>query len=116
LGPAAHSYLNATRFANQADLAGYCRALDAGRLPIDTCEKQERAMLAREMIFLGLRQCCGINEQEFLKLTGEVFCNPARAPLLQMLCAQGLINHTPPFWALSEQGLLVADGIAAKLF
>ena len=55
LGPAAHSFLASGRCANTADVTAYCAAISQGRLAIDSCDKQDAATLAREMIFLGLR-------------------------------------------------------------
>jgi oxygen-independent coproporphyrinogen III oxidase len=116
LGPAAHSYLENKRLANSANLAAYCVAVAEGRLAVDFCEEQDPAMLSREMIFLGLRQCRGLNEQEFTARTGEFFYNEKRKSLLDELCEKGLMRKLGDFWALSDTGMLIADAVAARLF
>lgn len=116
LGPAAHSLIGRERFANTADLAAYGAMIDKGNLPVAARETRDRAALAREMIFLGLRRSCGINESDFLKRTGQAFYGDYRKPTLDLLRKKRLVRYRAPFWSLTDKGMLLADGIAAQLF
>ena len=115
LGPSAHSYLPPMRFSNVKDLQTYCATLEKGGLPKDFIETIDRETLAREMIFLGLRTSAGIDEENFLLHTGAVFNSGERRRLLAGFLQQERMTYCKPFWALTLQGMLFADGIAREL-
>jgi oxygen-independent coproporphyrinogen III oxidase len=115
LGPAAHSFLAPQRFSNVNSLAEYCAALRAGTLPTGFSETIDTAALSREMIFLGLRTAEGISELDFRSMTGSDFSSPARREALQEFIKKGMLKYEPPFWRLTDQGMLFADGVAREL-
>lgn len=71
LGPAAHSYLDGVRFANQRDLRLYLNTLAAGTAPV----VEEEALTARdrlaEAMFLGLRLTDGVDLRQVAEQYGE---------------------------------------------
>jgi oxygen-independent coproporphyrinogen-3 oxidase len=115
LGPAAHSYLAPRRFSNVNSLAEYCAALRAGTLPTGFSETIDTAALSREMIFLGLRTAEGVSELDFRSMTGADFSSPSRSDALQAFIKKGMMEYAPPFWRLTDQGMLFADGVAREL-
>lgn len=116
LGPAAHSYMPPRRRSNAALTDRYIELLRDRTLPIDFEETVDAKALAREMIFLGLRTAEGVNEADFKSNAGLEFASLARMPLLEKFVQNGMIEHTAPFWRLTERGMLFADGIASELF
>jgi oxygen-independent coproporphyrinogen-3 oxidase len=115
LGPSAHSYLPPMRFSNVKDLQTYCATLEKGDLPKNFIETIDRETLAREMIFLGLRTSPGIDEEKYLLHTGDVFNSGERKRLLTGFLQQERMTYCKPFWSLTRQGMLFADGIAREL-
>jgi oxygen-independent coproporphyrinogen-3 oxidase len=104
------------RRSNAALTDRYIELLRDRTLPIDFEETVDAKALAREMIFLGLRTAEGVNEADFKSNAGLEFASLARMPLLEKFVQNGMIEHTAPFWRLTERGMLFADGIASELF
>lgn len=115
LGCAAHSYEHPRRFWNIGNVEQYCTLLEQGREPCETEEFLDSAMLAREMVFLGLRRSAGINEELFLEKTGFIFVAWASEEKLQRFVAEGLVEYQKPWWKPTGKGLLVADYLAREL-
>jgi oxygen-independent coproporphyrinogen-3 oxidase len=60
-GAGAHSFSGTERWANAHDAAAYVGAMEAGRIPVEQCEKVTRESALEEELFLGLRQLDGID-------------------------------------------------------
>lgn len=60
-GAGAHSFSGSQRWANVHDAAGYVRALEAGKLPVEQRETVSNEMALEEELFLGLRKLEGID-------------------------------------------------------
>ncbi len=115
LGPAAHSYQPPQRFSNVDSIAGYLGRLRRGELPTGFSETLDVASVAREMVFLGLRTKRGICETDFRLVTGEDFAAARRSSVLAGFVGRGMMEHTPPYWRLTDTGMLFADAIARDL-
>jgi oxygen-independent coproporphyrinogen III oxidase len=115
LGPAAHSYLPPRRFSNSNSLAEHIVKLHGRELPTGFSEILDTAALSREMMFLGLRTDQGVNESDFYLRTGRDFASSARLPALAGFVGKGMMEHSPPYWRLTNKGMLFADAIAREL-
>ncbi|MBN1758820.1 MAG: radical SAM family heme chaperone HemW [Chitinispirillaceae bacterium] len=116
LGCAAHSYLHPYRSWNITDIAGYCSRVREGLLPVERREKLSAEMAGREMIFLGLRQRTGIDEERFTAATGIPFASMVSKTLLERFRADGYLEFDSPCWKPTKKGLLFADFMARELF
>jgi oxygen-independent coproporphyrinogen III oxidase len=115
LGPAAHSYVHPVRWANVKNVEQYISLLNDDRQPIDFSETIDREKIIAEMIFLRLRTADGVDETAFRSAAGEEFYSGKRAAVLDEAIKTGLITHDKGQWALTEQGLFIADAMARKL-
>jgi len=115
IGIGAHSYIHPLRFADNNDIITYIRTITEGSLPVKECETIDREILAREIIFLGVRRSDGIDEVEFYNKTGFDFKDYAGSHKLTLLLDNNLLTRDGRFWKPSEQGLLRADAIARNL-
>jgi len=116
LGASAHSYYGGIRWWNVANRDGYCATLEQGRLPTEMDETIDAETIAREMLFLGLRQNRGLDETAFLKKTGVAFTDWVDAAVLQRFIDEGYLRYNAPWWQPTEKGLLSADYCARELF
>jgi oxygen-independent coproporphyrinogen-3 oxidase len=115
LGPAAHSYIHPYRWANVPDVTDYCSMLQQSTLPRAFIETIDTKALKEEMIFLGLRTTDGINEDTFYEKTGELFNSGERTAVLKQWQDCGLLEYWQPYWKLTAEGLMMADGLAREL-
>ncbi len=115
LGPSAHSYIHPIRFSNFSDIDKYLNLLSKNELPCNYLEEVDTNAFENEIILLGLRTCCGINESHFFDSTGKPFNTPVRDIILKELLELKLMEYNPPFWKLSEKGLNYTDAIVRKL-
>jgi putative oxygen-independent coproporphyrinogen III oxidase len=103
LGPAAHSFDGARRWANVKSVRDYVAGVCAGRRPLAFEETLTEEQMRSERIALGLRTSEGI----------------ARAwvegSALDALAAEGLITLTDDRVIPTERGMLVADALAVVL-
>jgi coproporphyrinogen III oxidase-like Fe-S oxidoreductase len=74
-----------------------------------------REEITQEIIFLGLRTTYGIDEDNFLKLTGSAFYEGERREILDRLISGGFLEREPGRWAPTARGLLLADWMAREL-
>ena len=116
LGCAAHSWVPPVRSWNKSDVLQYCVSLEGGTLPVERCEQLDAGMIAREMLFLGLRTTEGVDENVFESVTGMKLPSGERSRQLVDLREDGMLEHCPPFWRPTEKGLLFADYMARELF
>lgn len=110
LGPAAHSYINGLRCANETELNAYIKALDAGCLPVAQEEKIDLQTEMAETIFLGLRLVKGLNlrgfQDRFGCLLEEIY-----AEELRRLLELDLVEIIDGYLRLTTRGLPVANQV-----
>lgn len=115
IGIGAHSYIHPLRFADNNDIITYIQTITDGNPPVKEYETIDREILAREIIFLGVRRSDGIDEVEFFNKTGFDFQDYAGSHKLTLLLDNNLLTRNGRFWKPSDQGLLRADAIARDL-
>jgi len=93
----------------------YCSRLRKNNLPRQFTETLDTKALSEELIFLGLRTTDGIDEDIFYLKTGDRFNTGSRALILEQWQKRGLLTYRKPFWSLTEDGLMLADGLAREL-
>lgn len=116
LGASAHSYIHPYRWSNSRDIREYIKLLNKGELPLDEKERIDPDTLAREMVFLGFRRCCGLNENLFEMKTEKNFIEWAGIGKIEKFIKKGIINYQKPWYRLSESGFLIADAVAREFF
>jgi len=114
LGVGAHSYYMQTRWGNTPSIRTYLRYLEKNKMPTEFVELLSRKQLATEFLMLGLRQCKGINIEEWQTSFG------LRLQKLHTEFVQGLCDEGRAFWkgqrlCLSPKGMLMADRITVQL-
>ena len=113
LGPSAASHVEGWRWRNRPHLREWEEAVDAGRLPATDVEHLSPRRRAGELAMLQLRLSRGIDLAEFTARTSfnadELF-----VPRLSHLRDLGLIDHDGTSIRLTDQGLAVADAVAAE--
>jgi oxygen-independent coproporphyrinogen-3 oxidase len=115
LGPAAHSYIHPQRWGNVPDVTDYCSMLQQSIPPRVCIETIDIKALKEELIFLGLRTTDGINENTFYEKTGELLKSGERKAVLEQWQDRGLLEYRQPYWKLTTEGLMMADGLARDL-
>ncbi len=115
IGTGAHSYIHPLRIADNNTIISYIDALMQGKLPVKETETIDGEILAREMIFLGVRRSDGIDGERFREKTGFCFEEYAGKSKLDQLTKNGLLINNGSFWQPTEKGLLVSDAIARDL-
>lgn len=106
LGPAAHSFNGRQRRWHFRELAPYCAALEAGRLPVaggETLTPEQRRL---EAVYLGLRT------QDGLPLSALPCPDPALVTELQQA---GLLRRDQDRLYLTREGLVVVDSLTLLL-
>ena len=71
--------------------------------------------LSREIIFLGLRNVEGIDEDDFFAKTGIELRAGGRGELLQRYAEFGLLRISGKKWLPTSKGMLFADMMAREL-
>ena len=114
LGPSAASHVAGHRFKNLAHLGQWEHAVPGGTLPVVEHEVLSAQQRVEERILLALRLRTGVH---FADLAGVAETDPAAtyADVLRHLAHLKLITLTPAGFTLTEQGLNVADGVAAEI-
>ncbi|HEX2957863.1 MAG TPA: radical SAM family heme chaperone HemW [Chitinispirillaceae bacterium] len=115
IGTGAHSYIDPLRLADNNTIISYIDAVSKGNFPSKDIEEIDSEILAREMIFLGIRRSDGIDEERFLEKTGFCFEEYTDRHKLDQLINNGLIIKNGRFWQPTRQGLLMSDAIARDL-
>ncbi len=113
-GPSAASLLSGRRRKNLSDLGGWARALEEGRLPLEEEEELSPGLRASERAWLQLRTRWGMDAGLVRRETGAP---PEWTEKAEELAAffqeRGLLENKGNRWALTEAGVLQADGIGA---
>jgi len=131
LGASAHSYIHPKRWSNIADVEQYILSMSSisySMLKISNVSKispntgviefEETLSpleLSREIIFLGLRNVEGIDENDFFAKTGIELRADGRSELLQRYADSGLIKSTGKKYIPTSKGMLFADMMAREL-
>jgi oxygen-independent coproporphyrinogen-3 oxidase len=115
IGTGAHSYIHPLRMADNNTIISYIDAVAKGNLPEKETETIDGEILAREMIFLGVRRSDGIDGVRFREKTGFDFEEYAGKVTLDQLIKNGLLINNGSLWQPTEKGLLLSDAIARDL-
>lgn len=113
LGPSASSHVHGSRWKNRGHLGDWERAIDANELPITDAETLEDSRRLREHAMLRLRLTDGINRADFAARWNvdpiTVFADP-----ITRYAHANLLSVTSDAIVLTEEGIAVADAIAAE--
>jgi len=114
LGPAAHSFMSNSRFANTRNLTEYLESLNRDELPriVDVSGANERIV---EAIMLGLRMARGIDRAAFADKYGIPLENRLNQRQFDLLVESGHIIPESGIVRLSDEGIFVADEITRRL-
>lgn len=116
LGASAHSYVHPYRWSNLPNIKAYIKNIHENKRPIDEKEMLDNDTLAREMVFLGFRRRCGVNEEVFETRTGKNFIEWSGRKKLDSFLEKGIIEYQKPWFRLTEAGFLIADAVVRDLF
>lgn len=106
-GASAHSFDGKWRWANERDVGSYISLLERGKCPV-VC--REKADLALEFIFLGLRMAKGIDLEAYKKIFG-VNLLLKHAEDLERLSKLGLIQIIGKHLRLTRKGMLFSNEV-----
>ena len=109
LGPAAHSFDGARRWANVASLEDWCRALETGADPREFVEELGPAERELEALYLGLRTARGVSEDH------PLIAAPAARPVVAGLVGRRMLRREGGRLACTERGFLILDAILESL-
>lgn len=114
LGPSAHSFDGGRRrWWNHRRLGAWGAALDRGEPPVEESEQLTRHDLALERLMLGLRTTAGLDLARFQRRYG-VDLRRTDGRLMEKLEGAGLARLDGDRFALTLDGLAVADGLAVR--
>ncbi|MEW6458088.1 MAG: radical SAM family heme chaperone HemW [Bacillota bacterium] len=107
-GPAAHSFWNGRRTANEKEPPAYAARLSAGELPVAESETPDARNEMAETMFLGLRLLRGVERARFERRFGR---DPEAVygPEIAWLHARGLLAVEPDRLRLTAGGLALAN-------
>ncbi len=114
LGPGAHSFDGRTRRWNVSNNALYARGIREG-LPVQESETLTPENQFNEYVMTAIRRSEGINLEQVENRFGEKVMQELDAGAARFL-AEGSLLRRQHHLALSREGKLFADGIAAALF
>ena len=120
LGASAHSYIHPKRWSNTANVNRYISALLSPsnisyQNAVDFEEYINQQELSKEIIFLGLRNISGIDENNFAARTGVSLRADGRGEFLRKYVDSGLLKRSGSKWIPSSKGMLFADMMAREL-
>ncbi|MAF65003.1 MAG: radical SAM family heme chaperone HemW [Planctomycetota bacterium] len=114
LGPSAVSHVDRTRFGNPRALDPWRTALAEGRPAAQWSERLGTEERLGETWWLGLRTAEGVDPEAARRTAGHSEAPDPALALARALSAEGLIEERGGRMRLSERGLPVADGVAAR--
>ncbi len=113
LGPAAHSYLNQSRWGNVEGIEEYASLVKQGQRPVAEKTTLTIKEQMEETVFLGLRMLEGVNvesfQQRFGKSLQEIF-----GKQVSSLTAKGLLEQSFGHLKLTEKALPLANQVFAE--
>lgn len=110
IGPAAHSYLNGERFANESTIEGYAGRLSQGNLPVVARENGTVRNEMAETMFLGLRLLKGVELGAFYRRFGRRAEDFYRVEIASLREA-GLLEVVDGYLRLTAKGLPVGNEV-----
>ena len=113
LGPSAASHMQGWRWKNRPHLGEWEQAVQADALPASDVEQLSPRSRAGELAMLMLRLSSGIRFADFFGRTGES-AKELFAAALDRLTALHLVHVDSDAIRLTENGLAVADAVAAE--
>ena len=111
-GPGAARFVNGRRETNVRSVLGWLARMERGESPVADAEELEPRHRARELLFLGLRRCAGINRVDFHQRTGFALNDIAASAIAQNL-ERGWLEDTGASIRLTHEGRFVADRVVA---
>lgn len=111
LGPGASSWYRGRRTANIADIGGYVKIIQQGRLAWDTAEIPGPVQIASETAILGLRTTEGLDPILFQAETGYDM-QRLFAQAIDEHCSSGLLEQSNGRLRLTKKGRSFADTVA----
>lgn len=114
LGPGAVSALGGARRSAVADLAEYCRLVEAGQSVWLEEERLDPEAAFRETVVMGLRMLAGVSVKRLRQRFG-LDLTVYYGPTLDRLIGQGLLILQGNHLRLSPQGLPLANRVMAEL-
>ncbi len=113
LGPAAHSYLNQSRWGNVEGIEEYASLVKQGQRPVAEKTTLTIKEQMEETVFLGLRMLEGVNvdtfQQRFGKSLPDIF-----GKQVSSLTAKGLLEQSFGHLKLTEKALPLANQVFAE--
>jgi oxygen-independent coproporphyrinogen-3 oxidase len=113
LGPSGSSHVGGVRWKNRPHLGEWEQAIDSGELPAIDVERLSTATRRGELAMLMLRLSGGLNFDAFAARAGadarRLFCDT-----IDRFTSVGLLELTSESVRLADQGLSVADALAAE--
>ncbi len=113
-GPAAHSFLEHTRWWNHRCLSDYLADLKAGRRPVAESEALNREQQIMEFVYLGLRQTDGINTADFASRFKATFSERFEAEATRLV-REGLVEKSSERVRLTDRGMRFLESVADRL-
>ena len=114
LGPSAHSFVNGVRSWNVRSVSDYIRLIEAGNPAVADREEPDTSQQMIEAIFLGLRQCDGIDTGAFARRFTIDF-DRRFGPAARALADGGYLDYHPPRCRLTRKGMVMLDSVAGRL-
>jgi oxygen-independent coproporphyrinogen-3 oxidase len=111
LGPAAHSFLDSTRWWNKADIKTYLNAVGERKKPVDKSETLSTEQLALEALFLGMRTKDGIDLEQYKTCYGSDLLTE-KSLIINELIKNKLVELKGGRFYPTVAGMAVADGLA----
>lgn len=116
LGVSAYSFVNNCMYVNHRTLAEYYESIRAGRLPIWVGKKLSWEQQVAKAIVLGIKVLPnGVDKDVFAERFG-IRLEDFYADTIWILTSSGLIESTPQYLRLTNQGLLLADEVCAEFY
>lgn len=111
-GPGAARYLNGRRETSIRSVLGWLARIERGDSPVVDAEELEPVHRARELLFLGLRRCDGIDCHDFFRRTGLELKEFAQTAISNNVARGWLESHEGGI-RLTHEGRFVADRVVA---
>ncbi|MGK5090549.1 radical SAM family heme chaperone HemW [Deltaproteobacteria bacterium TL4] len=113
-GVSAHSYVPNQRWANVQSLRLYADKLNQATEPVAFVENLTGSQQANETLMLGLRQTKGLDLRHWARVF-KIEWSSTQQKLVTKLCEENYAEWNDPLLQLKPKGLLIADGITARL-
>lgn len=111
-GPGAARYLHGRRETNIRSVLGWLSRIERGESPVADSEELEPRHRARELLFLGLRRCRGVDRAEFRRQSGFDLDEIA-AEAIATNIRRGWLEEDSRGIRLTREGRFVADRVVA---